>query len=224
MSKISRGDKGESLVIKVLERIKDYHHILNDVTFENAKSGMTHQLDHILIHPHGVFVIETKNYAGKITINPISGYWIKEIRGTKSKINNPLLQNKSHAINLYKILKGKYEIIPVVVFAQNNAPYLPDDNVINLNDLLLFIESYPFKQLLDNKNIDKIKELIEKETITISRKDHVTNIHLYQEFRKEQQSEMTYAIENRKCPKCQSEMIYKYGILKCTKCSYKFKV
>ena len=60
MSKQSRGDKGESLVRKSLSKIKEYHKVLNDVTFINQKSEMTHQIDHILIHPHGVFVIETK--------------------------------------------------------------------------------------------------------------------------------------------------------------------
>lgn len=60
MSKRTRGEKGEQLVSSLLETIKEYKYILNDVTFLNKKSEMTHQIDHILIHPHGVFVIETK--------------------------------------------------------------------------------------------------------------------------------------------------------------------
>ena len=48
MSTKTRGEKGESLVKKSLLKIKEYHRILNDVTFVNEKSEMTHQIDHIL--------------------------------------------------------------------------------------------------------------------------------------------------------------------------------
>ena len=155
MSKVSRGDKGEALVSASLENIKEYHYVFNDVTFLNKKSEMTHQIDHILIHPHGVFVIETKNYYGKITTVKGENYWIKDTGKEQVKISNPLKQNKGHAITLYRILKGKYDIIPVVVFVKNNAPYLGDENVINLEDLLLFIESYPYKKKLSKKEITR---------------------------------------------------------------------
>ena len=59
MSKLSRGQKGEEIVSDILNSIKEYHYLLNNVTFKNKRSEMTHQIDHILIHPHGVFVIET---------------------------------------------------------------------------------------------------------------------------------------------------------------------
>ena len=69
MSTRSRGDKGEAFVRKKLSGIKEYHKVINDITFLNEKTEMTHQVDHILIHPHGVFIIETKNYFGKIISN-----------------------------------------------------------------------------------------------------------------------------------------------------------
>jgi hypothetical protein len=83
MSKQSRGDKGEKLVSFLLEGINEYKYVLNDVTFLNKKSEMTHQIDHILIHPHGVFVIETKNYYGNISTVPGEAFWIKEVNGEK---------------------------------------------------------------------------------------------------------------------------------------------
>lgn len=86
MSKISRGQKGEEQVIKVLDGVKEYHHLLNNVTLMNYESGMSHQLDHILIHPHGIFVIETKNYFGDITYNPANKKWTATIKGN-SKIS-----------------------------------------------------------------------------------------------------------------------------------------
>lgn len=42
MSKVSRGQIGEDIVIDVLNTIKEYHHLLNNVTFLNKKSDMSH--------------------------------------------------------------------------------------------------------------------------------------------------------------------------------------
>ena len=43
MSKVSRGQKGEEKVIAALNQIKEYHHLLNNVTLLNKKSEITHQ-------------------------------------------------------------------------------------------------------------------------------------------------------------------------------------
>ena len=181
MSKLSRGHKGEEEAISLLCTINRYHHLINDVTFVNAKSEMTHQIDHILIHPYGVFVIETKNYFGTIEVDS-EGFWYKTIKHVRSKINNPLLQNKSHAINLYRLLNREYDVIPVVVFVKNNAPYLPNDNVINLCALLEFIESYPYKRLYQEKTLDKIKEIITSKVSIVDNKEHLENIKYYKQI------------------------------------------
>lgn len=224
MSKLSRGQLGEEIVVSTLNDVKEYHHLLNNVTFKNKRSEMTHQIDHILIHPHGIFVIETKNYYGKIIYDEATHEWFKIIDSVKSKMPNPLAQNKSHAITLYKALKGEYQTIPVVVFASNNAPYLPDDNVINLNDLLLFIDSYPYKHKYTKATIDKIKTKIEKRLSDVSMDEHLENIEILKMYRKEQQMEISYAIEHHKCPVCDAPIIQKGNIFKCSKCSYGFKL
>lgn len=224
MSKISRGQLGEELVVETLKKIKVYHHLLNNITFVNKRSEMTHQIDHILIHPHGVFVIETKNYFGQIVYDSGTKSWFKIVKGTKSRISNPLLQNKSHEISLYKALNGKYPVISVVVFVKNNAPYFPEDNVINLSDLLLFIDSYPYKKKLTNSEIDKIKEVVEAKSTDVSLKEHVENIEILKTIRKENQNEISYAIENRKCPRCGKAIISKGYNFHCSGCDFKFKL
>ena len=79
MSKIHQGKIGEEKVSKKLEKIKGYHRLMNDVTFINEKSEISHQIDHIFICEHGVFVIETKNYYGEI-IASNDGYWIQKYK------------------------------------------------------------------------------------------------------------------------------------------------
>ncbi len=224
MSKISRGQKGEELVIQELEKITEYHHLLNNVTFLNKKSEITHQIDHLLIHPNGFFVIETKNYYGEVIYDKNTRQWFKTSNGETTRISDPLLQNKSHQVSLYRILKSEYQIIPVVVFVQNNAPYFPNDNVINLKDLLLFVESYPYEHRYQKKTMDKIKQIVERKKSDVSLSDHVQNIEFLKQIIREQQAEITYAIENGKCPWCDSPISKSGNEYRCSRCNFKFKL
>ena len=65
------GAKGEELVIKYLAQLSDEYHVLNDVNLrfhppihwrERDESIITSQIDHIVIGPTGVFLLETKNW------------------------------------------------------------------------------------------------------------------------------------------------------------------
>lgn len=222
MSKLTRGQKGERKVIDVLNKVKEYHHLLNDITFKNDVSEMSHQMDHILIHPHGVFLIETKNYYGEIIYE--NSRWFKIVNNQKIKISDPLLQNRSHQALLYRKLNRKYKVIPVVVFVKNNAPYTPDDNAIDLNDLLLFIDSFPYDEKYSNETIDKIKSIIESHQVDISNKEHVENIKYLKIVKKEAEQEKAYAIEKGICPRCLNKMIIKGNSFRCPKCGFKFSI
>lgn len=223
MSKLSRGEKGEKKVKTILKKIKEYHKVLNDITFVTGKTEMSHQIDHILIHPHGIFVIETKNYYGEIISDTHDSFWIKIVKGKKEKISNPLKQNKSHMVVVKRLLNNKYDVIPIVVFVKNNAPYI-DDNAINLNDLMLFIDSYPYQELLDKKQIDSIYKSLKEKSSDLSKKEHLENIGYLKEIKKEFRLEMEYAIENQMCPRCDSEMIINGYEYRCSKCDFKFKL
>ena len=224
MSRASRGASGEKKVSALIKKLKAPHYLFDDLTLINAASGMSHQLDHVLIHPHGLFVIETKNYFGKIEVDGASGYWYKTIRGQRIKISDPLRQNKAHAIALRKALKSKYKPIPVVVFVRDNAPYLPDENVINLQDLALFIDSYPFEREYGQKELDEMKSLIASVGADISHKEHVENIRIIKAAKKEQEAEMTYAIERGLCPCCDARIEVHGYEYRCPKCGYSFKL
>ena len=224
MSKASRGKLGEKKVSSLLESIPEEHYLFNDVTLINKTSEMSHQIDHILVHPHGLFVIETKNYSGQIIVDPNDGTWYKILRGQKTRISSPLHQNKSHAITLRKALKSQYKPIPVVVFTQNNAPYLPDENVINLDDLLLFIDSYPYPRRYSSKELLDMERLIESIASDVSLKEHLENIKTMKLVKKEIEAEMTYAIERGLCPRCNHKIMAKDYDYSCPHCGYQFKL
>ena len=224
MSKLSRGQKGEQIVIDTLNDIKEYHHLLNNITLINRVSKMSHQIDHILIHPHGIFIIETKNYYGELIYEENTKQWFKIVDNQKIRISNPLIQNKSHQNEVYHALKGEYKPISVVVFVKNNAPYFPDENVINLKDLILFIESYPYEHKFTNKTIDKIEKILNRKNKDISLDEHVTNIKILKTVKREVEQEKSYAIENNKCPWCDSRIIKEGTLFRCSKCSFRFKL
>ena len=61
----TRGRIGENRVKWVIGKTRiNKKYIINDLIITNE--GKTSQIDHIVINPRGVFVIETKNYAGWI--------------------------------------------------------------------------------------------------------------------------------------------------------------
>lgn len=223
MSKIKRGELGESKVEKVLDEMNIYHQLINNLMLMSS-SGVSHQIDHIFICEKGIFVIETKNYYGKMSGDPKDSIWIKEVKGKKIVVSNPLTQNKSHVRIVKSTLKENVEIIPAVVFVKNNAPYMGDENVINLEDLPLFISSYPSKKTLSKAQIDYYAHLLLVNESDISVKEHLSKIKEIKTNRKQEQKEMSYAIENRVCPKCHKPMLIKNQYMMCTGCSYKFKI
>lgn len=177
MLKSEKGRIGEELVIECLKNVKRYHYVINNVTFLNYKSKMTHQIDHILIHPYGIFIIETKNYRGEISIDNKTGFWYLKNNKRIVRISNPVSQNKSHMYMLYRVLQGNYKVIPVVVFVKNNAPKTNFKNVINLNDLFLFIYSYKTENIYSDNEIDKIKILIDKYKVDVTNEEHISKIN-----------------------------------------------
>ena len=117
---------GELRVRSVLTRRYPDWPLLNDVLLPSG--GGTAQIDHILVSPGGVFVIETKDMKGWIFASPGQQRWTQTLKagrwsrmvGIKSKrfsFYNPLLQNEGHARALVKLgVVDPWEIRPVAVF------------------------------------------------------------------------------------------------------------
>ena len=63
-----RGYLGEIKASNVLNKLpkKDYK-VLNDLML--FSDNKTHQIDHLVVSPYGIFVIEMKNYQGKVVGN-----------------------------------------------------------------------------------------------------------------------------------------------------------
>ena len=224
MSTVSKGNKGESLVKKTLKSIKEYHKVINDFTYVNKSTKVSHQIDHILIHPHGIFVIETKNYYGTIISDTGDVFWMKVVKGERTIISNPIKQNKSHTSLINKLLDKQYEVISVIVFAKNNAPYVGDHNVINLKDLKLLIKIHPYKTLLEKKDIDSVYKKLKSLHDDISKEEHLESIEKLKEKQQAVRDDMAFAIETRTCPICGNKITIKGSEYSCSNCKYRFDI
>lgn len=132
------GTRGEFEVYHMLRTsdMADSKYIFNREVPKN--DGLTTELDLILIHNKGIFVIENKHYTtrvfGKATDYDLT---IIDHKGKKTSIYNPIKQNENHVSSLKDFLKinGLYEsesstpIYSIVVFTAENDDHT--DNIIS---------------------------------------------------------------------------------------------
>lgn len=111
-----KGIRGERIVQRILNRLpKEDYIVLNDVLLPNGRG--TTQIDHIVVSVYGIFVIEAKNYSGKIYGSHESEEWTQYLIGEQHKFRNPIKQNEGHVRSIQRLtLVGRQYIIPLVVF------------------------------------------------------------------------------------------------------------
>lgn len=98
------GKRGEKMVAKELGRLKKKDYIvINDMMLPTA-NGRTSQIDHVVVSTRGIFVIETKNHAGRISGGEHAQYWQQHLSSQSRSFYNPLLQNRSHLRAIRRLL------------------------------------------------------------------------------------------------------------------------
>lgn len=93
-----KGRVGEAIVsVGGLKRLDPkVYRVFNDLVLPRPDGKGTTQIDHVVVSVFGVFVIETKNYAGWIFGDENARFWTQTIYGKKSRFQNPLHQNALH--------------------------------------------------------------------------------------------------------------------------------
>ncbi len=92
---VRKGEVGEYVINLQLGTLpKEYKH-LADLMLK--VDGKTTQIDHVVVSPYGLFVIETKNYKGWIYGSENQKQWTQTFnKNTKYKMANPIGQNNYH--------------------------------------------------------------------------------------------------------------------------------
>lgn len=79
--------------------------------------GNTNQIDHVVVSRYGIFVIETKNYKGLITVNENTGYWTQSFKHNSYDFYSPVQQNEGHISSMKYLLRNKdYPYFNIVSF------------------------------------------------------------------------------------------------------------
>lgn len=210
------GKMGEKRVANKLNWLSKEYVTLNDILLP-TKYGTT-QIDHIVVSPYGIFIIETKNYKGWIFGHQDSEEWKQSLLGKRTmwgwsseqhKFRNPIRQNLAHFRAVKATLKdlGDFTAIPIVVFSDRAELNIttPNHIVVNWCNLRTVIKSYKV-QCISSENIERIINRLSSSNITAndSRIQHTRRVQTIQQNR-----ELTIA--NRRCPKCGGSLVERKG-------------
>ena len=173
---------------------KEVYHRFHDVIIP-AKNGTT-QIDHILVSPYGLFIVETKNKNGWIFGSGDQPKWTQSIYGKKYSFQNPLRQTFRQKKVLSKYLELNESTIHTIVFFVGDCRFkthLPD-NVIN-SRLGKYIKQFQ-DRILAPQEIDRIVGKLERHVSesSLTNRDHVRSL-------RERHSSTTV------CPKCGSNLV-----------------
>lgn len=196
-----KGWLGEFRIRKVLGKTNPgSKYIVNDLKLR-ISDDKTSQIDHIVINKRGVFVIETKNYSGRIYGRDDQREWVQVLNygKVKNKFYNPLKQNNSHVYHISNILGNKYPVFSAVVFVKNNIRYIDSKDVYTIRGLRNFINSGNTKLSPDQME-DAYNKILSANDKTITRSEHIKNIHLLQDN-----------ISNNICPRCGKKLVVRKG-------------
>ena len=115
------GEEGERRLIKEYQQhFSAPYDLINNCTLADEANGST-QIDHIILSPYGIFVLESKNYSGWIFGEEKQKQWTQVLYQKKYTFQNPLLQNYKHVKVLEKLLEIPFsQLHSVVVFSEKS--------------------------------------------------------------------------------------------------------
>jgi hypothetical protein len=136
---VRKGEIGEYKIDIQLDQLPNDCRYLSDLLIKNpkAKSGYS-QIDHVVLTPYGIFVIETKNYQGTIYGGKDRKTW--SVNG-KFKMMNPFVQNYGHIKALASLIDQKYQnfFISMVSFTKRSTFKVDlDYRKIASNELIVY--------------------------------------------------------------------------------------
>lgn len=174
----ARGQRGEDSVSGMLSRIAEQRggYVINDVIIPNG--NRTAQIDHIYFAKNGVFLIETKNYSGRVYGNEEQTYWTQVLSygNEKNSLYNPIKQNSTHMYALKKIIGSSVEVTPLVIFVQGNTEYINSKKVYTLRQARDLILNSPTK--FSEKNISNWYSKIQyyKDHPISTKEEHIEHV------------------------------------------------
>lgn len=158
------GDAGEKFAnsrINELLNENDIH--LNNIVIESNDKRI--EIDNLIINENGIFIVEVKNYVGRLYGDVEDKYWTKykiAVSGEtySKKVKNPIKQAKTQLYFLKEFLKenGIYIRIEPYAFLINGGSPVQDEHIIDdLNELEEIIHTKrekPYRKDLIDKTVN----------------------------------------------------------------------
>lgn len=154
---------------------------LIDITLKRKNSvNESLQIDCILFHETGIYVLELKDYNGYVYGGKTNRYWNVgyENNGKKAtyEFQNPILQNTKHIEDLKKFKQGEY--VNIVIFSPNTTIDTDITQLHTIGSLKTFIRSR--KPIYKNDLIKDYKGTIERYKQKDKTQDHIKRIQFNQ--------------------------------------------
>ncbi|MEY2335189.1 nuclease-related domain-containing protein [Acidithiobacillus ferrianus] len=106
---------------------------LNNVIIADDR-GLT-QIDHLVLTPAGIVILETKNYAGKLYDRGRKRSWTQYIGKQQNQIHNPLDQNYRHRKALAFLVPGAPLLDFVVLAGSGRFSGVVPQGVLTISEL-----------------------------------------------------------------------------------------
>lgn len=200
-----KGVLGEFIVNSLIQLLLDKHtyHLIKDVTLPTEDGGTT-QIDHIIVSPYGVFVVETKNMKGWIFGGQHQKTWTQKIYKKTFKFQNPIHQNYKHLKTLQSLLELEDEHMHSVTVFIGDSTFKTDmpPNVTHGIGYVRYIKSKT-EQVLSEWEVRQVTGLIESGRLERSSKTSREHI----EYLKSNKQRANPVQTSPLCPKCGSDMV-----------------
>lgn len=222
---VVRGKLGENSMARQLKWLNSNEYtVLNDLRIQH-KNGHTSQIDHVVVSVYGIFVIETKNYKGRISGKVSDQEWTQTFnRKSKFTFYNPLLQNDIHVQTIERLIM-KHKALPIIsIVAFNNEATIAvrtKKHVIHTSDVLDTIKSYCIQYISQNE----IQSVVSDIQLKISTSKKFMKVHKLNIYRAQNNKHFTHSL--KRCPNCKSRLVKRsstngnfYGCSRYPKCTY----
>lgn len=204
LPQLNKGKRGEHETAHYLEKlVGSSGYVINDVIIQGL-GGKNSQVDHIVICTRGVFVIETKNYAGIIIGKDKDQRWLQLLdNGDRKYFYSPVKQNMTHLVRVKQklhILDDK-KVFSYIIFVNGDIRRVRAKNVGTLEAFkkrFLAINHH----VLSNDEVEKYNNVLQeaKDNPVQSNQEHIAEIKKAREN-----------IQNSICPLCGSPLVMHRG-------------
>ena len=171
---------------------KELYRRFHDVIIPSSNG--TTQIDHILVSPFGLFIVETKNKKGWIYGSETQSKWTQVVYKNKYSFQNPLRQTYRQKKVLSKFLDVDESNIETIVYFNGDSKFKTElpSNVLSYG-LGSYIKQFQ-DTVLSNDEIERICNLLISNEGNISNQEHLQSLH-------------DRHTSDTVCPRCGSDLV-----------------